>query len=80
MFGVKNAHLTPVVWAMRRTSSVTQTLNKRNANSYWAGFVRCLFLSFKRTACRVSLNLTAHNFVDELSWETIAHHDLLNAT
>ena len=27
----------------------------------------------------MSLNLTAHDFVDELSWVTIAHHDLLNA-
>ena len=59
---------------------LTQTLNKRNANCYWAGFVRCLFLSFKRTALRVSLNLTAHNFVDELSWVTVVHHDLMNAT
>ena len=51
---------------------LTKTLNKRNAKSYRARFVRCLFLSFKRTACRVSLNLTAHDFVDELSWVTIA--------
>ena len=43
---------------------LTQTLNKRNTNSYRAGFVRCLFLSFKRTACRMSLNLSAHNFVN----------------
>ena len=59
---------------------LTQTLNKRNANSYRPGFVHCLFLLFKHTACRVSLNQTAHNFVDELSWVTVAHHDLLNAT
>ena len=59
---------------------LTQTLNKQNANSYRAGFVRCLFQSFKRTARRVSLNLTAQNFVHELSWVTVAHHDVLNAT
>ena len=77
MFGVKNAPNASCVG--NAVHFLTQTLNKRKANSYRAGFIR-LILSFKCTARRVSLNLTAHNFVDELSWVTVAHHDLLNAT
>ena len=61
VFGVKNAHLTPVR-AMRCTSPLRPSTN--GMVSYRAVFVRCLFLTFKRTARLVSLNLTANNFVD----------------
>ena len=66
MFGVKNSHLTPFGQALWRTSRLRPSINGM-LTVIGAGFVRCLFLSFKRTARRVSLNLTAHNFVDELS-------------